>query len=420
MAGAVPELFWFDRWDERIGILTPTGEVTHTEELGGEDTIEFDSWDVPGKGDWLVWYDDSDDCWREHVVVRTDEPLEGMCHVYCESSLCELLDDFVEDTVLTNATASAALAAILAPTRWTAGTVADLGNAGCWFYHTNALAALRRIADVWKGEVATTIAVTDGRVSSRQIFPLSQVGAWHGARFTYGKNLAGCKRTVLEDEVFTALYGFGAGLPITDDQGRWTGGYRRKLTFGDVNRGVNWVGDDDARLVWGRWNAERTEKVHSFGQVTFSDCDDQNELLALTQAALVDACQPKVSYEVDVALLDGGVPVGLGDTVAVIDSSRDPEWRLTARVLKRVRVFSDAVTTHVILGTIQKASYAITSALSERVTAVEDVAATTSESVASISSAVTVDAGGSVETIATQTYVDDAIANLDDLSGTEF
>ena len=66
-------------------------------------------------------------------------------------------------------------------------------------------------------------------------------------------------------------------------------------------------------------------KVHRFGQVTFSDCEDAEELLALTKAALVDAVSPKVSYEVDVALIDGGVPVFLGDDVAAIDSSRSPE-----------------------------------------------------------------------------------------------
>ena len=104
--------------------------------------------------------------------------------------------------------------------------------------------------------------------------------------------MAGCTRTVLEQDVYTALYGFGAGLPVTDEDGRYTGGYRKKLTFGEVNGGVNWVGDEDARLVWGRWNADRTAKVHSFGQVIFSECDDPARLLALTVGA--DGQNPNV------------------------------------------------------------------------------------------------------------------------------
>ncbi|MBR3312498.1 MAG: hypothetical protein IKG18_00010 [Atopobiaceae bacterium] len=90
MAAAMPTLYWFDRFDDRIGILPVVGELVHTEELNGEDTIEFQTREVPAKGDRLLWRDGG--TWREHVVVRTDEPLEGLCSVYAESSLCELLD----------------------------------------------------------------------------------------------------------------------------------------------------------------------------------------------------------------------------------------------------------------------------------------------------------------------------------------
>ena len=77
MAGVVPVLYHFDRFDERIGILSVVGKLVHTEELNGEDTIEFECREVPTKGDRLLWHDG--ETWREHVVVRTDEPLEGLC-----------------------------------------------------------------------------------------------------------------------------------------------------------------------------------------------------------------------------------------------------------------------------------------------------------------------------------------------------
>lgn len=54
MAGSVPTLYWFDRWDERIGLLRVMGELVHTEELNGEDTLEFSSYEVPAKGDRLL------------------------------------------------------------------------------------------------------------------------------------------------------------------------------------------------------------------------------------------------------------------------------------------------------------------------------------------------------------------------------
>ena len=406
MAGAVPVLYWFDRFDERIGILPVVGELVHTEELNGEDTIEFETREVPAKGDRLLWRDG--EIWREHVIVRTDEPLEGLCSVYAESSLCELLDDFIEEQHLVSRTAAQALAIVLTPTRWTIASCNVTGTAGCVLYHVNALWALRRVAEVWGGEVTAVIGVAGGRVASRSIRLDEQRGSWRGVRFTYGKNMAGCTRTVLEQDVYTALYGFGAGLPVTDEDGRYTGGYRKKLTFGEVNGGVNWVGDEQARLVWGRWNAGRTAKVHSFGQVVFSDCDDPVKLLALTRKALVEAVQPKVSYEIDVAALDGGECV-LGDTVAVIDSSRSPEWRLKARVVKRVRTFGDAVVCRVTIGTVQPVDYAVTCSLAADVAALQDDVAG-------------IDGNLSVATSTTyvQETVTEAIDDLDELADLDF
>lgn len=406
MASAVPTLYWFDRFDVRIGTLPVLGGLVHTEELNGEDTLEFSSSLVPTKGDRLLWLDGSS--WREHVVVRTDEPIAGRCDVYAESSLCELLCDFVEEAQLVSRTAAQAMAAVLAVTRWSAGTIDSLGTGSTYLYHLNALAALRRVADVWGGEVSASITVADGAVASRAINLVSQLGSWEGVRLTYGKNMGGCTRTVLEDEVYTALYGFGAGLPATDSEGHYTGGYRRKLTFGEVNGGVSWVGDESARLAWGRWNAAGTSKVHSFGQVTFPDCTDAARLLALTRAALADAARPKVSYEVDAALLDGR-DVGLGDEVAVIDYSRDPEWRLRSRVVRRVRTFAERVVCRVTIGTVQPADYASLSTVAAGVVALRD-------DVAGID--------GNLSTATSVTVVNDtvttAIDDLDELGEVEF
>ena len=406
MAGRVPQIYWYDRWDERIGILPVAGELVHTEELNGEDTLEFQTRVVPAKGDRLLWLDGA--TWREHVVARTEEPLAGLCSVYAESSLCEMLDDFIEEAQLVNRTAAQALDAVLAPTRWSVAYCANLGTAGALVYHQNALWGLRRVAEVWKGEVTPVITVSNGRVASRAVRLDAQRGLWKGLRFVYGKNMGSCTRTVLEQDVYTALYGFGAGLPYTDEDGNYVPGYRRKLTFGDINGGVNYVEDVASRELWGRWNAGRTAKVSSFGQVTFSDCTDPAKLLALTRAALVEAAKPKVSYEVDVAALDGD-DADLGDTVAVVDTSRDPEWRLTARIVRRVRTFSDGVLARVTIGTVQPVDYAVTSSLAADVAALQD-------DVTGIDGNLTTAA--SVQVV--ESTVTEAIDDLDDLSGLDF
>lgn len=103
---AVPTLYLFDRWDERLGVLPALGFMTHTEGLGGEDTLEFGCLVAPEKGDRLVWRDPDTGAWREHEVVRTNEETAGIAHVYAESSLCELLRDFVEEERLVAKTVS--------------------------------------------------------------------------------------------------------------------------------------------------------------------------------------------------------------------------------------------------------------------------------------------------------------------------
>ena len=380
---AAPTLYLFDRFDERLGILPTLGAVTHTEELGGEDTIEFDCLAAPEKGDRLLWRDPGDGRWREHVVVRTDEPLGGPAHVYAEWALSELLRDFVEEAQLVSRTAEQALGAVLANTRFELGFI-GVGDAkrGALLYHMNALAALRRVEEVWGGELECGVVVEGGRVSRRVVSLPARRGAWRGLRFTYGKNMAGCTRTVMEDEVFTALYGFGKGLPVLDESGAATGGFTRRLTFGEVNGGVNWVGDDAAREVWGRWDAGRAEKVHAFGAVTFADCEDAAELLALTRAALAEAAVPKVSYEVDAALLAGAAVPALGDDVAVIDTSRAPAWHLTARVVARRRELAGAGSRcSVTLGRVQRSAARAVAEVTAAVVTVTETASVTNDAV---------------------------------------
>ena len=109
-----------------------------------------------------------------------------------------------------------------------------------------------------------------------------------------------------------------------------------------------------------------------------------------------------------VAALDGG-DAGLGDTVAVIDTSRDPEWRLTARIVKRVRTFGEGVVARVTIGTVEPVDYAQVSALAADVAALQD-------------DVVGIDGNLSVAT--STTYVTEtvttAIDDLDELSEVDF
>ena len=338
---AVPTFWWFDRNEERRGVLRPWREVAHVEELDGEDALEFSCLARPEKYDRLLWRDPEDGRWREHVVVRVEDVRGTLCEVRAESSLCDLLCSYVQELVMESADAGEALEAVLEGTRWTAEVAEGSERMRFGVYRANALAALDKLRETWGWDTEAAISVDAKGVTGRGVRFAPRVGSARGARLSVGKRADGCRRTVLEDEVFTALYGFGAGEPVLDADGVFTGGWRKKATFGEVNGGLDWTGDDEAREAWGIPDPATGGKAHRFGEVEFPDVRDPETLLAMTKEALKAACAPKVTYEVDARLFDGGVPVGLGDDVAVLDTAGAAPFRAVSRVVARTRWMGD-------------------------------------------------------------------------------
>lgn len=334
------QLWVTDRWENFKGPIKTLFECVDAREVNGENALSFSCLAALDKGDRIVWRDRKGR-WRENIVdgVTETRAAAGIVYsYYCPSSAqVELSGDYLEDKRPLNTTASVAMASALSESRWTVGTVEDLGQNGTNFYHTNAWQAIHDVADTWGGELSFEIAVSGSVVTARRVSLRGRVGADNGKRFTYTKDLVSVTREVDEGNVATALYGYGKAPESTDDDGNLTGGYERKLTFGDVNGGKNWVGDADALARWGRPDG-RGGKTHVFGDVEFGDCEDARELLSLTRGELKSRCTPKVSYEVDAVSLaragEGFEGADEGDTVLVIDKVYDPPLRVQARITK--------------------------------------------------------------------------------------
>lgn len=329
-----------DRFENFKGPIKTMFSCVDTREVNGENALTISCLAHLEKGDRIVWQD-LKGRWRENIVdgVTEERARAGIVYTYyCPTSAqVELSGDYLEDKRPLNTTAGVAMASALSESRWAVGTVADLGQSGTNFYHTNAWQAVHDVADTWGGELEFEIAVSGTQVTARRVHLRERVGGDTGKRFTYTKDLVSVKREVDEGNVATALYGYGKAPESTDEDGNLTGGYERKLTFGDVNGGQNWVGDADALARWGRPDGNGG-KAHVFGDVEFEDCEDQAELLALTKAELADRCTPKVSYEVDAVSLaragEGFEGADEGDTVLVIDEVYDPPLRVQARITK--------------------------------------------------------------------------------------
>lgn len=310
--------------------------LTHTDELNGEDSVDIATTFALKQGYRLVWADRLGKV-HEHVCQDPKGLHAGGDTVYTDTainSICETYGDYIEDKRPYGYGFLQALNVCLGPTRWTAGTVDQTGTVdkGLTFYHTSAREALQSILKCG-GELETEITVSGGRVTSRRVGIRSHRGAKGGRRrFTYTKDLASVSRTEHYGAI-TACYGYGKGIE-TD-----TGGYGRKLTFGDINNGKNYVEDATALKLYGRPDG-RGGHAHVFGQYENSNCEDAATLLAETRAYLDSRKEPGMTYEADVVdLVQFGREwegVAVGDDVQIVDTCFSPALRCEGRVTKLV------------------------------------------------------------------------------------
>lgn len=310
--------------------------LTHTDELNGEDSVDITTTFALKQGYRLVWVDRLGKV-HEHVCQDPKGLHAGGDTVYTDTainSICETYGDYIEDKRPYGYDFLQALNVCLGPTRWTAGTVDQTGTVdkGLTFYHTSAREALQSILKCG-GELETEITVSGGRVTSRKVGIRSHRGAKGGhRRFTYTKDLTSVSRTEHYGAI-TACYGYGKGIE-TD-----TGGYGRKLTFGDINNGKNYVEDATALKLYGRPDG-RGGHAHVFGQYENPNCEDAATLLAETRAYHDSRKEPGMTYEADVVdLVQFGREwegVAVGDDVQIVDTCFSPALRCEGRVTKLV------------------------------------------------------------------------------------
>lgn len=349
--------YLFDRWDGQIGTILGVLSAKRACEVNGEHTLTIETLSHLEKGQRIVYCDDCGK-FREFIVQEIIEDHEDgaiTTTATCEDSLAELNGDYLVEKEPTG-TASAALSVALGTSRWQVGRVDVTGSKHFSFYHCSAREAVNEIAEAFGGEVSATIEVAGGYITARKANVTKRVGADNGKRFTYRKDLSEITRTVEIDDVVTALYGYGKGLEQVDENGEATGGFDRKLTFGEVNNGLDYVYDSDALERWGRPDG-KGGKAHVFGRVEFSDCEDKHELLTLTQERFEAMSEPRISYSASVINMRaaGFVAEGVseGDTVQIVDEAFEPPLRLSGRILKIVEDLLAPEETVITLGNIQ-------------------------------------------------------------------
>lgn len=307
-----------------------------TDCLNGEDTVDITTTFPLKEGYRLVWQD-LNGVPHEHVCQDPQGASAAGLPIYSDTalnSICELFGDYIEDKRPYGYSFQRALEVCLEPTRWDVGTVDQPGtvSSGLTFYHTDCRTALNDIL-ACGGELETSITVGANGVTGRSVSILKHRGEANGhRRFSYGKDINSITRTEHWGAI-TACYGYGKGVE-TDN-----GGYGRKLTFGDINGGKDYVEDATALKTYGRPNG-KGGFAHVFGKYENSSCEDAQQLKDETQDYLDQHKTPGVTYEADVVdLVAMGRPwegVGVGDDTQMVDGSFEPTLRCQGRVTKQV------------------------------------------------------------------------------------
>lgn len=324
----------FSRWGDNLGRLTVSA-ATHTDALDGTDELGITCAEDLVKGDRIVWIDLQGVC-HEHIVDTIDRVHDDdgapETQAVCINSVNETWDDWLDDK-RPSGSVSVALASILADTRWEVGTCDQGGTASRTFYHESVREGLAGIIETWGGELETLIVHDGARIVSRRVSVRAKRGNQHSAkRFTWTKDLVSVKRSVASDNPKTRVYGYGKGV---ETEG---GGYGRRLTFGDINGGKDYVEDAEATTVWGHPDGEGGI-LPAVASYVNEQCEDAAQLLQETKDYLEQVKEPKVTYTASVidlyAFGRSWEGVGVGDDVAIIDKGFSAEGvRLHGRVSK--------------------------------------------------------------------------------------
>lgn len=334
---------------EKLTLISASHKIT----INGPNTLNFECTNHVNKNDHVLYQDEMGH-WHEFIVQGITENKDSI-RVYAEHVSYELHGNYIKER-RPNELATVHLNMLLEGTRWTAGVVHNVQVKTSYFY-LSIYDCILKLASVANREVQYRIAVNNNRIVERKVDLITRIGQDNGKRFTYSKDLLNATRTILDDSICTALVGRGRGVEIGD-------GFGRRITFIELDKsdspiGIEYVYDSQALNEWGILH--NGQRLHKIGIVEFDDIEDTEELYQATKQKLQEFKNPRINYEVEVALLiDSHENVQIGDSVLILDQNfRGKELRLSGRVIELEKNLVEPERSLVILGNLRESYYSL-------------------------------------------------------------
>lgn len=217
--------------------------------------------------------------------------------------LSELQDEHINTAEITGQTAAQALTTVLAGTVWSVGTNTASGTQSADISRGSVWQAVNTIKSNWNVYITPRVVITNGAIAGRFLDISPAQGTWRGVRLSVRKNMLDANVTYNDEDVLTALYGYGG----TIDKPRSGGDDEpEELTFADVvwtatgghpakPAGQTYLEDPSKTAIYGRNGRPR------FGYYQNANIKDADVLLQKTWEALQRTYEPKISISGTVA-----------------------------------------------------------------------------------------------------------------------
>lgn len=258
----------------------------------------------------------------DQITDERGPQLEITCD---DQALIELSGNYVDDIRLYDTDPLDALTRLLSAgdSRWQVGDVSLTGIGSTNIYHESVSEGLKKLSETWGGIFRFRVTMSGNRITGRYIdwHDPSQWEDYTGVRWETGKNIRHLRKTVISSNVATAIYPYGRGQTLEEDEQGRDPVYGRRIDISEVEwskakgdpvdkpLGQKWIGDPEALQRWGYRDPETGDLRHIFHVEVFEDEEDPENLALLGWKKLQEISQEWATYEAE-----------------IVDRSRDPRY----------------------------------------------------------------------------------------------
>ena len=185
------------------------------EQMNATADFPFDSGKVIQTGQRIAFRDPATDVLQvfEIINVTNSEPDHYQQITAEHICISELSDEHINSTEITEKTAAQALTTALTGTLWSVGNNTSSGTQSADFSRGSVWDAVNTIQNNWNVYITPRIVISSaGVITGRYLDIAPAEGVWHGLRLSVRKNMVDPAVTYDDEDVYTALYGYGGNI----------------------------------------------------------------------------------------------------------------------------------------------------------------------------------------------------------------